>query len=117
MEEYTLKLSKPAFINLETEDGSHKARIDVYQARRFLEEAAKQPSEEKRWSVVTNWLATQLGCEPKQLAENLAWEFHECVAAITKEVREQITGKSSSIVCLRQPTQESQTDSLDGQLS
>lgn len=117
MEEYALKLSKPAVIRLETADGSHMARVDVYQARRFLEEAAKQPSEEKRWQAVTNWLAGKLGCSPEQLAENLAWEFHECVAAITKEVREQITGKSSSIVSSRQLIQESQTDSLAGQLS
>lgn len=117
MDDYKLKLSPPAFIVVETSDGSKSARIDVYKARRFLEEASKQANEEQRWVTVTKWLADKLAVQPDELAENVAWEFHECVAALVQKIRGVISEQSSSIASSQQPILESPTDSQAGQLS
>jgi hypothetical protein len=115
--EYSLKLSPPAYLTIESADGEYSTRVDIFQTWRFLEDAAKQPSQDARWATIRKYLAGLFKCEPDLVAESTAREFHDAIVNLGTRAQEQIQGKLSSIVSLQQPTPESQADTPDGQSS
>ncbi len=98
MSETTLKLSQPAWLTLETNEG-HSTKIDVYEARRMLEQAQKQPNEELRWKMVLDWLATKLTADRESMAENMAIDFHEAICAKVVSLAVDRKKKIESIAC------------------
>ena len=91
MSEYVLKLGKPAFLTVETPDGSKRVRIDVFAAYRILVEAEKRPSEADRWQYVLHWLAEQLEVDPSLLAESNAIMFHNAILQLVKKLNEELS--------------------------
>lgn len=97
MTEATLTLSAPAWLNLATADGQHKARVDVYEARRVLDDAEKQPNETLRQNAILNWLAKKLEVARDDIAENMAMEVNDAIVRIVIRLNEQRQKKTEQI--------------------
>lgn len=109
-----LKLNEPCFLKLTSPDGTTSVSVDVYVARRVLEEAEKEPTEEMRWKRVISFIAEQLKIEPALLAESTALEFHECINRIVIRNNADRKKKLQSIVALPDSTPASPTTSDPG---
>lgn len=110
-----LQLNQPAWLTLRSPDGLTEAKIDVYKARRLLEEAEKQPSEELRWKVIIKFLGEQLNVNGDTLAESSAIEFHECINRAVIALNDERKKRLSNIASLPDSTPASQTTSEPGQ--
>lgn len=108
LQAYKMVMAPPVVLDVESADGKTKARIDVYEARRMLEEAAKEVTETARWFRVRLWLANRLETMPELLAESTAIEFNNTVMAIVDRVNEERKKKVESIVSSPQPIPVSQ---------
>lgn len=95
-----LKLSQPEFLVLQSPDGSTKVNVDIFEARRKLEEAQQQPTQELRWKMVLEYLAERLHMKPDSLAENMALEFYECIQRCVIKSLDDRKKKLDSIVVL-----------------
>lgn len=96
--QFAFELSAPAVIDL-TVPGFAPATIDVYEARRVLEAANNSPTEDAKWGKVLDWLAQKMGVARDRLAENMALEFNDAVAAIVARLNEERKKKVASIAC------------------
>ena len=74
-----LQLSKPEFLTLKSPDGNTGAKIDIFEARRMLETAEKEPTEKDRVNKVLDYLANKLTLDKNDLAENMAYEFQDAI--------------------------------------
>lgn len=114
----TISLSKPALVKLvvPVEGADPKeVLIDVYAARRMLEQAAKQPSEEDRYRTIMQWIAQQCQVPVLSLAENMALEFNDMVTAVVIQLNSVRSKKSESIASSLTSIPESQTTLPPGQ--
>lgn len=113
-EQAVFKLSKPAYITIETEAGQ-SVKIDVYKARRVLEQSDKQPSEEAKWEYVGNWLKEQLNI-PKEvtLAWNQVIEFNDLVVQLVIKLNQERMGKLNGMLSSQQSIQASPTTTESG---
>lgn len=108
----TFKLSKPATLLLEGENGV-AAVVDVFAARRFLGECETEANQEARWRKIRQYLAKLFSTPENQVTEDQvfesqAFEFHEVIVALGNKSLEKIREQRSSIASLPQPTLESQ---------
>jgi hypothetical protein len=103
----TLQLSPPAFLTLQSADGGPTVKVDVYEARRALDDARRQPTEERHHAAILAYLAGKLGVGPETLAENMALEFNDCVVTLVETLNEERKKKQESIRCSLQFTPES----------
>lgn len=110
-----LQLSAPAVLTLKSPDGSKVTKIDVYDARRMLEEAEKEPSQEARWLKVARYIADKLNIDPTELAESSAVEFHEHINRIVLIKNSERKKKLDEIVAWPDSTLVSPTTSALGQ--
>lgn len=116
MSEPSLTLSPPAVMHLKFRHGEtdHTARIDVYEARRVLEEADRKPNEALRIDHILSWLAVELQIGREALAENMALEFNDCIAGIVARLNEDRKKKAASTACWPDSTPASQPASETG---
>lgn len=114
MPESSLTLSPAAFLHIESSDGQHKARIDVYEARRALEEACRQPNDGLRNDAILNWLSGKLQVAREQLAENMALEFNDCIAAVVERLNEERKKKAERTASSPASTPDCQPPSQTG---
>lgn len=101
------RLSPPAFVYLESPDGTKRERIDLYKARRMLEEAGKQPTEQARCDLILKWIADKLQLEFNDLAESMAVEFNNFVCKEVERVKEQLSKKLGETAYSQQSIPES----------
>lgn len=98
--ERVLKIVEPVFVTLESPDGNHSKRYDVYAIRRILQEAEKKPNDEQRWNHVLEWLAKEWEVERSSLAENMAIHLNnavmELVQSVNKELAKNVFTSASS---------------------
>jgi hypothetical protein len=111
----TLKLCEPAFLNLQSPDGTKTAQIDIYVARKFLVDAERQPTEEAHWGKVLNYLADQLQVDVNQLARNQAIRFHNAIMVMCEEKNKELSDKSFLTASSDVSTQVSQEAIENGQ--
>lgn len=99
----TLQLSPPAFLTLQSADGANVAQIDVYEARRALDDARRQPSEDKHHAAILKYLAAKLDVTADALAENMALEFNDTIVLLVEKLNEERKKKAlqtvSSLTC------------------
>lgn len=112
--EYHLKMSTPAYITI-VAPGGQSVRLDLFEAARFLDNAAKQPTEDKRWEAVSKWLEGKLGVKDYQVTHNMAFEFHQATILAYNNEQALISKNIKSTVCLRQPIPASPMDTPVGQ--
>lgn len=105
--EYQLKLDRPLRLKVTTHDEKYVAVVDVYEAWRFLGDAANSPNEETRWGKVKTWLAQKLNVDLSEIAESTARLFHETVYAIGGKAQDDLKKTAQSIVCSLPSTLES----------
>jgi hypothetical protein len=89
MYESTLNLSPPAFLTLTSASGTTPARIDVYEARRALEDANRKPSEAQKWAAVLDYIAGKLSVPRESLAESTALEFNDAIVRLVGKLNEE----------------------------
>jgi hypothetical protein len=99
MYESSYTLTAPAYVTIRTHCGSKEARLDVYKARRVLDDAERKPSEELRWAAILSYLSTALNVPQDELAESSALEFHEVIVTIVSKLNEERKKKAASIAC------------------
>ncbi len=99
--QYRLNLSPPAFLQIaaHSPDGnSLEVNIDVYEARRILEQAERNTdSEAKRWAVVLDWLATKTAIAREKWSESQAIEFNDTVSEIVATLNDERKKKAAQI--------------------
>lgn len=116
-EEFTLKLIKPAYIKVETDDGQYSVKLDVYEAWMFVDKANKEPTQEARWLKIRNWLAEKLGCEVDLIPIGTAVMFNDGIQAAGLKVQGEMGKRVKEIASLPQSILESPEGSLSGQPS
>lgn len=110
-----LKLSKSAYLRLETEQGT-TVDIDVYKARKVLELAEKQPDDDSKWTYLEKWLKEQLqDSSDKGIAQNVLLEFHDVICSLVIKLNEQRQSKISGMLSSQPPTQVSPISTENGQ--
>lgn len=97
MSEPIFQLSPPAMLTLQTPDGAKQVKIDVYEARRLLEDAGKQPSEGLKQNAILQWLAKKLEVDRTALAENMALEFNDAIVRLVVRLNEERQKKTEQI--------------------
>jgi hypothetical protein len=110
----TLQLNTPAVITVQTADGSATAQIDVYQARRMLEDAGRKPSDEAKWAHVLAYLADKLGVPREELAESNAIELNDAIIALVLRLNGERQKKTEQIACSLTSTPESRPATATG---
>jgi len=101
------RLAPSAFMVLESADGSARARIDIYEARRLIETAFKKPDESSRWALVKEWLSKKLGVPIEQIAESTALEFNDLICKRVADLNKERSIKVSGTAALPTSMQES----------
>lgn len=114
MHETSLNLSPPAYIALRSPDAEAPVRIDVYEARRALDDACRKPTDALRWAAVLDYLAEKLSVPRESLAENMALEFNDCIVAVIERLNEERKKKQQSIASSLTCTPESPPTSAPG---
>lgn len=114
MPETIFQLSPPALLTLQTPDGAKQVKIDVYEARRALDDAGKQPSEDMRQNAILQWLAKKLGVDRTTLAENMALEFNDAIVRLVVRLNEDRQKKTEQIASSLTFTPESPATSEHG---
>lgn len=109
-----LQLSPPAFLHLQSSDGSKQAKLDVYAARRMLEEAERQPTPEAHNKAILDWLAGKLQCERDSLAENMAIELNDCIVKLVEKLNSERQKKTEQTASSLTFIPESPTPSATG---
>lgn len=98
---YHLHLSPPAFLSItaQSPDGNAlEVNIDVYEARRVLEQAERNTdSEAKRWAVVLDWLASKTAVAREKWSESQAIEFNDTVSEIVSSLNDERKKKAAQI--------------------
>jgi hypothetical protein len=107
MYESTLNLSPPAFLTLTSASGTTPARIDVYEARRALEDANRKPSEAQKWAAVLDYIAGKLSVPRESLAESTALEFNDAIVRLVGRLNEERQKKTEQIAASLSCTPES----------
>ena len=113
MIEIPFTLPEPAYLLLQSADGSAKARVDVYEARRMLIDAEKH-TDADRWATILEWLEQQLGVPASSLPENIALDFNNLVVQVVNQLDEERKKKLASIAFLRPSTPASPATSGSG---
>ena len=111
--ETTLQLSQPAFLKLQSAEGK-ECRIDVYEARRLLDDAGRQPTEAMRQAHVLKYVADKLQVDRESLAENMALEFNDTIVRIIERLNSERQKKTASIAGWPPLIQASQATSALG---
>lgn len=117
MAEHVLRLPEPLFITLQSPDGATKFNIDVFVARRMLNDAEKQPTEEARWGKVLTWLGEKLSIQPELLAENMAIVFNNAVMELHNRVVPELKKEHFKTASLGESIPASQEAIQNGQSS
>lgn len=110
-----LKLPKPSYIILESNDGKKTYREDSFVVLRMLQHAQNKPTEEQRWETVKKWIASKLEMDEKEVTEHMALFLHNQVIGLTNILKEEVSKDVFLTASSVLPTQESQTNTLDGQ--
>ena len=113
MIEIPFSLPEPAYLLLQSADGSAKARVDVYEARRMLLEA-QNLGEADRWATVQEWIEQQLSVDPGSITENIAIDFNNLVVDVANKLDDDRKKKLASIAFLRPSTPASPATSEAG---
>jgi head-tail adaptor len=102
-----IELGPPAFVTVKWQ--GKQADIDVYAARRMLEQAEKESAgDEGRCNkAVLQWLAEQTDCNQEEMAESTAIDFRNHICAIVARLNEERKKKVTSIVASLGSTPES----------
>lgn len=105
-----LQLSKPQYVTLAVPEelGNTEVKIDIFEARRMLVDASKQPTEQAKWKHIRDWLATKLGIPSEMLAESNALEFNNMVLSVADKFVETLSKNIDGMLYSQQPTQASQ---------
>lgn len=107
MYEATLQLSPPAFLTLQSPGGSKSARVDVYEARRALDDARRQPTEATHHGAILKYLAGKMEVAVDTLAENQALLFNDTIVLLVEKLNEERKKKAASTVASLTSTPES----------
>lgn len=104
-----IQLSKPQYVTLVVPEelGTTEVKIDIFEARRMLVEANKQPNEQLKWKHIREWLASKLGVPNEMLAESNALEFNNMVLRVADKFVENLSKNIEGMLYSQQPTQAS----------
>lgn len=110
----TLQLSPPAFLHLQSSDGSKQAKLDVYAVRRMLQDAERQPTQELHHDAILKFIADALDCDRYTLAENMALEVNDSVVLLITKLNSERQKKTEQTASSLTFTPESLTPSATG---
>lgn len=113
--ENILRVVPPAFVTLESPDGQHVYRADLYVVRRMLYDAEKKPSQEERFNYILDWLAEKWKVERDTLSENMAIHLNNVVMELVEEKNKEIAKGNFTNASLPTSTPEYQKTSPAGQ--
>lgn len=118
MNDYQLQLREPAVLTVTSTDGTKQYKFDIFKTNRFfLEVAEKQPTNDKKWASVTEYLAKGLEVDPVLLTENVVVQFWNKILDLHKIEAEALKNEAGVTVCSQQSTPDCQVDGNDGQTS
>ncbi len=118
MNDYQLTLRAPATLTVTSSDGSKSYKFDIFKTNRyFVEIAEKQPTQDKKWEKVTEYLATSLGVDKEALAENVVIQFWNKVLDLHKQENEELKNEPGVTACSQLSTPQCQENGNDGQTS
>lgn len=109
-----MQLEPPATLTVRSPDGKKSARLDVYKTRRVLEEAQSQPTQEKRWERVQEWLAKQLDVSPVDIGESAALQLQTTINELVNVHNARLKKRTESTVSSLLPIPASQETSSAG---
>lgn len=113
-EVYKFKLSTPAFVDIVSHDEKHHKTVDLFVAYQEVIDAHKEPSEEKKWTRLRKYIATQLEVDVATVSVSQAVEFNDGIIELSKNTTASAKKKFATIASLQPSIPVSQETTPSG---